>query len=81
MSRKPSLTQIDQSVLNALTGDKQTGRHGYLLELDPAYVDVTIRRWQARTGQKATNPALKASFDELEAQRSGSNIQEAGHDA
>lgn len=64
-----------------LIAAEQTGRHGYLLELDPAYVDVTIRRWQARTGQKATNPALKASFDELEAQRTGSNLQEAGHGA
>jgi len=56
-----------------------TGRLGYLLELDPAYVDVTIRRWQTKTGQKAFNPKLKATFDELETERAGSNTEEASH--
>ncbi|KDB03147.1 DNA methylase [Defluviimonas sp. 20V17] len=32
---------------------ESTGRACYAIELDPAYVDVAILRWQAFTGQKA----------------------------
>ena len=28
-------------------------RHAYLMEIDPAYCDVTIRRWMTLTGQRA----------------------------
>jgi len=64
-----------------LIAAEQTGRHGYLLELDPAYVDVTIRRWQARTGKKAVNQKLNSTFDELMAERAGPIAKEAGHGA
>jgi DNA modification methylase len=30
-----------------------TGRRGYGLELDPAYCDVAIARWEAATGSEA----------------------------
>jgi len=29
------------------------GRHAYVMELDPKYVDLIIRRWQVATGEKA----------------------------
>lgn len=32
---------------------EQTGRKAVLVELDPAYVDVTVKRWEALTGEKA----------------------------
>ncbi|MEQ7179853.1 DNA modification methylase [Enterococcus thailandicus] len=32
---------------------EQNGRNGYLMELDPRYVDVIIRRWEDFTGEKA----------------------------
>lgn len=32
---------------------EQNGRCGYLMELDPRYVDVIIRRWEEFTGEKA----------------------------
>jgi DNA modification methylase len=32
---------------------EQTGRNCYAMELNPPYVDVTVRRWQNFTGQKA----------------------------
>jgi DNA modification methylase len=32
---------------------EQTGRRARLIELDPAYVDVSIARWEAATGGKA----------------------------
>lgn len=60
-----------------LIAAEQTGRQGYLLELDPAYVDVTIRRWQSSTGQKAVHFELQTSFEDLEAARAGSSAKEA----
>ena len=33
---------------------ERTGRRSRLLELDPRYVDVVVRRWQESTGQAAT---------------------------
>lgn len=32
---------------------EQNGRSGYLMELDPCYVDVIIRRWETFTGERA----------------------------
>lgn len=32
---------------------EQDGRCGYLMELDPRYVDVIINRWETLTGKKA----------------------------
>lgn len=36
-----------------LVAAEQTGRVAYLMELDPVYVDVIIKRWQDMTGQEA----------------------------
>ena len=33
---------------------EQTGRTAYLMEIDPLYVDVTVKRWESFTGEKAT---------------------------
>jgi DNA modification methylase len=49
---------------------EKTGRRGYLLELDPLYVDVTIRRWQKRFRQQAQHACTGLSFEEIAAQRS-----------
>ena len=35
------------------------------MELDPAYVDVAVLRWQAFTGQMATLEGSGVTFDEL----------------
>lgn len=51
-----------------LIAAEKTGRCGYLLEIDPAYVDVTIRRWQELTGRSAVH-AGGLSFDDLATQR------------
>lgn len=48
---------------------ERVGRIAYGLELDPRYVDLTIRRWQRATGKSAVNLALQCTFDELEEQR------------
>jgi DNA modification methylase len=44
---------------------ERTGRRCYGLELDPAYVDTVIRRWQALTGGSAHHAANGRSFDDL----------------
>ena len=41
-----------------------SGRVCYGLELNPAYVDVIVRRWQAFTGRNARHQASGQSFDE-----------------
>lgn len=38
---------------STLIGAEQTGRKAFLMELDPKYCDVIIKRWQDFTGQKA----------------------------
>ena len=47
---------------------ERTGRRGYGIELDPLYIDLTIRRWQAMTRQAAKR-ADGRSFAEIEAER------------
>ena len=52
-----------------LIAAQKTGRRGYLLELDPLYVDTAIRRWQKLFGKPARHAATGLTFDELAAQR------------
>lgn len=42
-----------------------TGRHARLMELDPKYCDVIVKRWQEFTGQKAVHEN-GTPFDEME---------------
>jgi site-specific DNA-methyltransferase (adenine-specific) len=46
---------------------EKNGRHARLIEIDPVYCDVIVRRWQAFTGQQATLEATGEPFpaDEL----------------
>jgi len=45
------------------------GRHCYAVELDPAYVDVAVLRWQAFTGRDALLEATGQSFAQVLAER------------
>jgi DNA modification methylase len=38
---------------STLIGCQQTGRRAFLMELDAAYCDVVVERWQNFTGKKA----------------------------
>ena len=38
---------------STLIGCEQTGRRAYLMELDPLYCDVIVKRWEEFTGKKA----------------------------
>ena len=55
-------TRRDQIVLDTFCGSGATllaaervGRQGRGLEIDPAYVDLAIRRWQSFTGRDAVH--------------------------
>lgn len=43
----------------------KTGRRAYGIELDPVYVDTSIRRWQDYTGMEAVHAATGRSFAEM----------------
>jgi DNA modification methylase len=47
----------------------KTGRRGYLLELDPVYVDVAIRRWQKLSGAAARHAELGLTFEQVASSR------------
>jgi len=48
---------------------EKTGRVGYGVELEPKYVDVTIRRWEAMTGREAVHEASGMTFSALRQRR------------
>ena len=49
-----------------LIAAEKTGRCARLIELDPFYCDVTIRRWKALTGKEARLASNGESFEEAE---------------
>ena len=50
---------------------EMTGRSVYAVELNPAYVDVAVKRWQDFTGQKAILEGAGKTFDEIGGERHG----------
>jgi DNA modification methylase len=51
-----------------LVAAERTGRKARALEIDPAYVDVAIRRWEELTGKSATL-STGGTFEEITEQR------------
>jgi hypothetical protein len=39
------------------------------MDIEPRYVDVSIRRWEKKTGQKAVHRHLGLTFDEVASAR------------
>ena len=69
-------TQRNQIVLDTFSGAGTTllaaervGRQARALEIDPRYVDVAIRRWQAFTGRDAIHSETGQTFDEMAGSR------------
>lgn len=52
-----------------LIAAEMTGRCCHAIELNPAYVDVAIERWQNFTGQQATLEATGETFSEVKSGR------------
>ncbi len=56
---------------STLIACEKTKRQGRLIELDPLYVDVSIRRWQQYSGGCARRVADGRSFDEVSSEPPG----------
>ncbi len=54
---------------STLIACEKTSRQARLMELDPKYCDVIVKRWQDFTGKKATLEADGRTFDDLAAER------------
>ena len=52
-----------------LIAAEKNGRTALLMELDPKYCDVIVKRWQDYTGRQAVLEATGQSFDEVAAAR------------
>ena len=52
-----------------LIAAEKTGRRAALMELEPRYVDLTIARWQALTGEKSKHAESGLTFDAAGKQR------------
>ncbi|MBN9545432.1 MAG: ParB N-terminal domain-containing protein [Alphaproteobacteria bacterium] len=52
-----------------LLAAERSGRRAYGIELDPLYVDTTIRRWEKMTGQKAKHAKTGQTFAQISAER------------
>lgn len=57
-----------------LMAAERTRRRCHGIELDPLYVDVIVRRWQAYTGASARHASTGASFDEISASRAAVSL-------
>lgn len=57
---------------------EMTGRSIHAIELNPAYVDVAVKRWQEFTGQQAVHEETGKTFDEM---ASGADIKKPLYDA
>jgi DNA modification methylase len=57
-----------------LIAAERTGRRARGIELDPAYVDVAVRRWQTYSGKAATLISSGETFEEVEETRSAAAL-------
>jgi len=54
-----------------LIAAEKTGRRSCVMELDAAYVDVSVRRFQKLTGKQAIHAEAQRTFAEIERERIG----------
>ena len=53
-----------------------TARVAYAIEIDPAYVEISLTRWQKFTGRKAVLGETKETFDQVTLNRNGGKRDE-----
>jgi DNA modification methylase len=54
---------------STLIAAEKHGIQSFIMEFDPKFAEVIIKRWQAFTGQQATLEATGQTYDELKAER------------
>jgi DNA modification methylase len=59
---------------STLIGAHQAGRRCFMMELDPAYTDVIVQRWQELTGEDAVLDGTDESFEAVTARREAARI-------
>jgi DNA modification methylase len=59
----------------SLIAAEKTGRSAFLLELEPVYVDVSVRRLSKLTGTKVMHAQTGRTFDELAHERNTSAVK------
>ena len=57
-----------------LLAAERVGRICFGIEIDPAYVDVAVGRWQKQTGEKAMLANSGECFDEVAAMRAATHV-------
>jgi len=62
-----------------LIAAEKMSRRGYLIELDPTYVDVTIERFEKVTGAEAVHAATQRTFAEMREERRPTSGGDAHH--
>lgn len=70
------VTRHGEIVLDAFSGSgstilacERTRRTGYAVEIEPKYIDVAVRRWQAMTGEQAIREGSGQTFADASAER------------
>jgi DNA modification methylase len=66
---------------STLIAAEKTKRKARLIEYEPRYVDVTVKRWEALTGKKATHASSGKTFAQTAAEQCGKLDDEALADA
>jgi DNA modification methylase len=59
---------------STLIACQKTGRRAYLIEIDPLYVDATVRRWQEFTGREAVLEADGRTFTAVAEERERASL-------
>ena len=59
-----------------MIASQKIGRKARLMELDPRFADVIVRRWQDFTGGKAVLEESGERFDDLTAQRKAAQSEQ-----
>ena len=57
-----------------LIAAERTGRRARALEIDPQYVDVAVRRWEAYTGRAAALAGTGSTFEEISEERNSNSV-------
>lgn len=62
-------TTTSKAPRTTILAAERTGRIARVIELDPLYVDVAVRRWEQTTGIPARHADSQMCFEELAAKR------------
>jgi DNA modification methylase len=62
-----------------LIAAERTGRHARAIEIDPAYVDVAVNRWQRVTGRQATLASTGQTWDQVRDERLSTSVMGGNH--